>query len=128
MELRDQGKARRFGDRETVSDLEPWEQGPKRHKEHQVRRCRKAAAYMSGAGQIACPTDGNLHPMKRYTITSVLLALVALILFVYPQQFSQSGGVRGQKRPARKPATPAPSGPGAKDYSKFSHSTKEHTE
>ena len=66
--------------------------------------------------------------MKRYTITSVLLALAALVVLVYPQQFSASGGVVGQKRPTRKPATPAPSGPGAKDYSKFSHSTKEHTE
>jgi hypothetical protein len=66
--------------------------------------------------------------MKRYTIASVLLALAALILFAHPQQFSESGGAIGQKRPTRKPATAAPGGAGAKDYSKFSHSTREHSE
>ena len=34
----------------------------------------------------------------------------------------------GQKRPARNPAPPAATKPGTKDYSKFSHFTKEHTE
>ena len=66
--------------------------------------------------------------MKRFNVTSVLLALAVLMLLLYPQQFSRNGEVAGQKRPVRKPATPAASGPGAKDYSKFSHSTKEHTE
>jgi hypothetical protein len=66
--------------------------------------------------------------MKRYTIASVLLALAALMLLGYPQQFSLNGGAAGQKRPPRNPVTAAPSGPGAKDYSKFSHYTKEHTE
>lgn len=66
--------------------------------------------------------------MKRYTTASILLALAALVLLVYPQQFSPGGGAAGQKRPPRKPVTAAPIGPGAKDYSKFSHYTKEHTE
>jgi len=66
--------------------------------------------------------------MKRYSIALILLALAALVLLVSPQQFSEGGGAFGQKRPARKPTTPAPTGPGAKDYSKFSHSTKEHSD
>src|SRR5882672_1902343 len=64
--------------------------------------------------------------MKRYIISSVVLALAALVLLVYPQQFSLSGRAIGQKRPTR-PATPAPTSAGAKDYSRFSHYTKEHT-
>jgi len=66
--------------------------------------------------------------MKRYIIASLLLGLAAVIVLVNPQRFLRGGDTQGQKRPVRRPATPAPTGPGAKDYSKFSHATKEHTE
>jgi hypothetical protein len=66
--------------------------------------------------------------MKRYLVTSLVLALVALILFVYPQQFSSSGGVVGQKRRPHRVAAPPAARKGAVDYSRFSHATKQHQE
>ena len=66
--------------------------------------------------------------MKRYTITSLVLALGALLFLLCPQQFTESGGAAGQRRgtrrvgqlqAARKPTT---------DYSKFMHATKAHQE
>lgn len=66
--------------------------------------------------------------MKRYTVTSLGLALVALIFFVYPQEFSQSGGAAGQRRGARRTAPPQAARKTSIDYSRFSHSTKEHKE
>jgi hypothetical protein len=65
--------------------------------------------------------------MKRYIVTSVLMSLVAILFIVHPERFGQGGAVSGQRptrRPAAAPGTPA----GTKDYSKFSHSTKEHTD
>lgn len=69
--------------------------------------------------------------MKRYLVTSLLLALITTILFVHPERFAPGGAVAGQKRPPARRPTPPPAAtprPGTKDYSKFSHSTKEHTE
>ena len=66
--------------------------------------------------------------MKRYTVTSLGLALVALVFFVYPQEFSQGGGAAGQRRGSRRPAQPQATRRPSIDYSKFSHATKEHKE
>jgi len=66
--------------------------------------------------------------MKRSLIMSLVLALVALILFVYPQQFSKSGGVLGQRRRPRRVAQPQALRKRAVDYSRFSHATKQHQE
>ncbi len=67
-----------------------------------------------------------IDPMKRYTVTSLVLALVALIFVFYPQQFSHSGAVVGQKRGARRVARPRATRKPAINYSRFSHATKEH--
>jgi hypothetical protein len=64
--------------------------------------------------------------MKRYTVASLVLTLVALVFFVYPQQFSKSGGVVGQKRGPRRVAQPQAARKAPIDYSRFSHTTKEH--
>jgi hypothetical protein len=66
--------------------------------------------------------------MNRYRVTSLLLALIALIFVCYPQQFSQSGGASGQKRRPRRITRPGASRKAAIDYSRFSHGTKEHQE
>jgi hypothetical protein len=66
--------------------------------------------------------------MKRYLVTSLVLALVTLIAFVYPQQFSKSGGVLGQKRRPRRVAAPQAARKAPIDYSRFSHATKQHQE
>lgn len=68
--------------------------------------------------------------MKRYLVTSVLLALAAIFFIVHPERFGPMGAAFGQ-RPSRRPAPAATTkagNAGNKDYSKFSHSTKEHTE
>ena len=66
--------------------------------------------------------------MKRYIVTSFVLALLLLFSFSYPQQFSESGGVAGQRRsPRRNVRSNQPRKP-AIDYSRFSHATKEHQE
>jgi hypothetical protein len=60
--------------------------------------------------------------MKRYQVTFLIFALVAL---VYPHLFS-SGAVANQKRRARRvPGPQTTSKPGI-DYSRFSHFTKKH--
>ncbi|MEP6719389.1 MAG: hypothetical protein ABJB21_09600, partial [bacterium] len=64
--------------------------------------------------------------MKRYTATFLVIALAALIFVFYPQQFSQSGGVVGQKRGARRVAKPRATRETTTNYSRFSHATKEH--
>lgn len=68
--------------------------------------------------------------MKRHTVTFLIFALVALIVF-YPQQFSESGVVTGQQRLKRLKQTPRrvakPQTAGTRvDYSNFSHATKKH--
>ena len=68
--------------------------------------------------------------MGHYIVTSLVLVLVVLTFFVFPQRFSSSSEVIGQKRGARVTA-PAAVPKGAIDYSKtpFSHtSRKEHQE
>jgi hypothetical protein len=64
--------------------------------------------------------------MKRYTITFLVLALVALIFVFFPHQFSQDGMAAGQKRRVRRPVKPRTATKPAIDYSKFSHATKDH--
>lgn len=69
--------------------------------------------------------------MRRYIVTSLVFMLVALGVFVFPQRFSRSSEVTGQKRGAPRGAAPAAVPKGAIDYSKtpFSHtSRKEHQE
>ncbi len=66
--------------------------------------------------------------MKRYIVTSVVLALVILFFFSYPQQFADSSLVAGQRRRASRSVKPKPTQKHAKDYSRFSHATKEHQE
>ncbi len=73
----------------------------------------------------------DLQPMKRYSITRLIFALVALIVLFYPQQFSKSGVVTGQKRLKRLQRSPRsvakpPPASIRVDYSNFSHSTKKH--
>ena len=51
-----------------------------------------------------------------------------LFSFSYPQQFSDSGGVVGQRRRTRRSVKPNPTRKPGVDYSRFSHSTKEHQE
>lgn len=70
----------------------------------------------------------DVEPMKRYTVTLLIFALGALIVFSYPQQFSKSGVVTGQKRLKRLPRRVAkPQAASIKvDYSNFSHATKKH--
>ena len=68
-----------------------------------------------------------IRQMKRYSVTLLVLALVAFIAIIYPQQFSQSGSSAGQRRGTRRAAPPAARKPSI-DYSKFSHATKEHKE
>ena len=64
--------------------------------------------------------------MKRHLVTLLIFALAALVYFVYPQQFSDSGAAIGQKRAPRRAAGPPASRPTAVDYSRFSHATKKH--
>jgi hypothetical protein len=66
--------------------------------------------------------------MKRYAISVVLLTLAALVLLFPPHHFLAGGGSNAQRRPGGQPARPGATAPSGKDYSKFSHSTKEHTE
>ena len=62
--------------------------------------------------------------MKRYFVTCLVLALVALIFIGYPQGFTRSGFSAGQRRGTRTRTSPAtPKRPGI-DYSTFSHATK----
>jgi hypothetical protein len=72
--------------------------------------------------------------MKRYLVTLLIFALVALIVFSYPQQFSSSSVANGQtrlkrlqrlRRSPRSVAKPQTAGSRV-DYSNFSHSTKKH--
>jgi len=62
--------------------------------------------------------------MKRYTIISLVLALVLLIL-AYPQ-FSESGGADAQRRGTRPPNARTAPRPASVDYSRFFHATKKH--
>lgn len=64
--------------------------------------------------------------MKRYVTTSILIALLAAHFFFYPQQFSDSGRVAGQRRGARRNVKPPTARKTPRDYSRFSHATKEH--
>src|SRR4030095_16247501 len=64
---------------------------------------------------------------KHYIIALLLLTLTALALLCFPQQFSFAGESNAQKRPVRPTPSPAVNAPAGKDYTKFSHSTKEHT-
>ncbi len=63
--------------------------------------------------------------MKRYPVTSHALALVALIFFLYPGQFSDRGGAAGQNRRSRRVVQPKAAKKPAV-YSSFMHSTKKH--
>jgi len=64
--------------------------------------------------------------MKRYIVTTLTFALTALVFFVYPQQFSDSGRAVGQKRGSRRVGAPQAARKAPIDYSKFSHATKKH--
>ena len=64
--------------------------------------------------------------MKRHLVTLLTFALAALVFFVYPQQFSDSGAAIGQKRAPRRAAGPPAARQAAIDYSRFSHATKKH--
>jgi hypothetical protein len=72
--------------------------------------------------------DADVEPMKRYPVTFLIFALVALIVFFHPQQFAKSGVVTGQKRPKRlqRRVAKAPTASIRVDYSNFSHATKKH--
>ncbi|MEO8435923.1 MAG: cytochrome c3 family protein [Pyrinomonadaceae bacterium] len=63
--------------------------------------------------------------MKLYPVTFLRLALAALVVFSYPQQTRTGGVVSGQRRPARRVASPQPPRRSV-DYSKFSHATAKH--
>jgi hypothetical protein len=78
---------------------------------------------MRGAQQVSA--RGATNQMKRYLVTWLVLALVALIFIGYPQRFTQSGASAGQRRGTRRPAPTTAKKPGT-DYSTFSHATKEH--
>lgn len=67
----------------------------------------------------------TFEPMKRHPVRFLSFALVALIVFYCPQQFSIGGAVAGQRRPSRRIARPQTARPRI-DYSKFSHATKKH--
>jgi hypothetical protein len=64
--------------------------------------------------------------MKRHTVTSLVSALLALLFFLVPQQFTDDGGAAGQRRGSRKVARPQAVRKATIDYSKFLHITKEH--
>ncbi len=66
--------------------------------------------------------------MKRYIATSFVFVLLILLSFSYPQQFSDSGGVAGQRRGSRRVVRSTPARTIPRDYSRFSHATKEHQE
>lgn len=72
--------------------------------------------------------DPDVEPMKRYPVTFLIFALVVLIVFFHPQQFSKNGVVTSQKRAKRLPRRVAkpPTASIRVDYSNFSHATKRH--
>lgn len=57
-----------------------------------------------------------------------MFSLLAAVVVFYPQLFSESGGVAGQRRGARRSVKPGVTRKPAVDYSRFSHATKEHQE
>lgn len=63
--------------------------------------------------------------MKRYTVTVLILAILAFIVCSSPQQFAKSSVGTGQKRSSRRVTKPQTGGVRI-DYSKFSHSTTKH--
>jgi hypothetical protein len=65
--------------------------------------------------------------MKRYLLTSLVIALAAFILIAFPQGVLKSGAVEGQGKESRK-ATPTVTRKPAIDYAHFSHATKKHQE
>jgi hypothetical protein len=64
--------------------------------------------------------------MKRYTLTSLILALAVFVVFAYPQQVLSGSSVAAQKRKVRRPARPQVNRKEATDYSRFSHATTKH--
>jgi len=64
--------------------------------------------------------------MKRYIFTAFVLASVGLFCFSFPEWFSDSGIVAGQRRGTRPGARSPSARKPAIDYSRFSHATKEH--
>jgi hypothetical protein len=74
--------------------------------------------------QVVLTTRSLSDPMKRYLVTSLLLALLALVL-PYPQHFISSSVV-AQKRGSRRIVKPQATRNATTDYSKFSHATPKH--
>jgi hypothetical protein len=64
--------------------------------------------------------------MKRYPATFLTFALVALIVFFYPQQPSKAGSLAAQKRGPRRTVARPVARQTPIDYSRFSHATKKH--
>lgn len=64
--------------------------------------------------------------MKRYSITSLILALAAFVVIAFPQQLSGNGRVAAQKRRVGRPGKTQAIKKGAIDYSRFSHATPKH--
>jgi hypothetical protein len=63
--------------------------------------------------------------MKRYIVASFGFALVVILSASYPQ-LSDSGNVAGQRRGTRRTANSISTRKPAVDYSRFSHTTREH--
>lgn len=66
--------------------------------------------------------------MKHYQTISILIALLTAVVCFYPQQFSHSGGAAGQRRGIRRGVKSTAARQTRRDYSRFSHATKEHQE
>lgn len=76
------------------------------------------------AHAVVLTTRSLSDPMKRYLVTSLLLALLTLVL-ACPQHFTSSSVV-AQKRGSRRIVKPQATRNATTDYSKFSHATKQH--
>lgn len=68
-----------------------------------------------------------IDSMKSFQLKPVALMLLSLILLFCSQQFSSSGQATGQKRRTRPAARQRATKP-VTNYSKFSHSTRQHQE
>ncbi len=64
--------------------------------------------------------------MKRFTVTSLIIALLALMFVFHAEQFSSSNSVAGQRRRTRPRQRPVATRKPRIDYSRFSHATRQH--